>query len=199
VEFTIAPVDGFEVRESGDSHEIEGICVPYGEVTHRAGPRPELFEPGAFADLATQARGSGVRLFLYDNNHDLKRVPAGTAVEFRDQPTGLWGRFRFHRTVEGRGAFDNLAEGVYSGLSIGFQSVRDRVVDGVRRVAQARLHHVSLVTEPAYEGAQILALRGADDLAEQWARIRGNTPTLEIPRNVDTTPFSVMARRTRRG
>ena len=168
-ELTIMPL---ELRSKGDDHVLEGLCVPYDRVTLKAGyPRGERFAPGAFKGSAQP----GVKVRLIDEDHaaahGAARRPVGVATELRDDREGLWGTFRFYDTPEGRGAWENVREETYGGLSIGFQAVKDRRDSaGVREVIEARLHHVSLVDDPAYEQAKIVAVRSAHpEIAELLA------------------------------
>ena len=193
METTYVPVDSLEARDAGAGvHELDGLCVPYDVPTTKAGPRPEVFRRGAFA---TAAAGVG-KVRLTDNNHaGATRRPVGVALALREDTDqagrfGLRGRFRFYNTPEGRAAFENVREETYGGLSIGFVAVREEVRDGVRNVLEARLHHVSLVDEPAYDDAQVLAVRSADSRA--WDLFR-NPPRVIVP--ADDTPLMVQVRR----
>jgi HK97 family phage prohead protease len=160
-----AEIDALEVRTVADRHVLEGICVPYGAVTTKAGPVPEQFAAGAFAELVA----SRAPVKLTDYNHSRTRISVGRSASFEERAAGLWGRFQINRTPEGESAFQNLSEGVYGGLSIGFLPVREEQRGGVRTITQARLHHVSLVEEPAYDDAVLLSLRGQSaDPIEPW-------------------------------
>lgn len=191
METTFVPVDSLEARDAGAGvHELEGLCVPYDVPTTKAGPRPEVFRRGAFATAATNAG----KVRLTDNNHaGASRRPVGVASDLledvRDGRVGLWGRFRFYNTPEGRAAFENVREETYGGLSIGFVPVREEVRDGVRNVLEARLHHVSLVDEPAYDDAQVVAVRAASD---RYALFR-NPPKVLLP--ADDMPLMAQLRR----
>jgi HK97 family phage prohead protease len=156
-ETTLVPL---ELRRSGE-RTLEGLCVPYGRTTTKAGyPHGERFVAGAFADLV-EARGAKIRLTDSHAPDDLRR-PLGVATEFRDTDEGLFGTFRFYNTPEGRGGWENAQEETYGGLSVGFLPVEERrAEDGAREVVRARLFHVSLVDEPAYEDARVLAVRSA--------------------------------------
>lgn len=174
-ETLFTPVTTLELRSVGDRRELDGICVPYGAPTTKVGPVPEVFHPGAFRQLVA-ALASKVRLTDHNHANPAHRRPVGVALAFEEQPGGLWGRFRFYNTPEGRAAWENVAEETYGGLSIGFRAVEERNVDGMRHIDLATLHHVSLVDEPAYEEARILAVRSA---ADEFGWLR------EPPRNVD--------------
>jgi HK97 family phage prohead protease len=121
-------------------------------------PRGERFIAGAFADAAAQR----IKVRLTDSHADDSKRPVGVGTEFRDDVSGLYGSFRFYNTPEGRGARENVLEETYGGLSVGFVPVEERVGDdGAREIVKARLFHVSLVDEPAYETARVLAVRAA--------------------------------------
>jgi len=154
-ETTVVPL---ELRKSND-HALEGIAVPYDVTTMKAGyPRGERFLPGAFAEIDATAK---IRLTDSHLEGDQRR-PVGVGTSFRDTPAGLLSAFRFYDTPEGRGARENVIEGTYGGLSVGFVPIEERIGDdGAREIVKARLFHVSLVDEPAYDDARILAVRSA--------------------------------------
>jgi len=145
-------------RAAGEDHTLTGLCVPYGRTTYRAGhPRGERFLPGAFA-----AASGAAKIRLTDSHDETGRRPVGVATVLEDTPQGLMGTFRFYNTPEGRGAWENTLEETYGGLSVGFLADQERrAADGAREVVRARLFHVSLVDEPAYEDARVLAVRAA--------------------------------------
>lgn len=157
-ESTVVPL---ELRKSAEPHTLDGVCVPYNVVTLKAGhPKGERFLPGAFAEVA--ARTGQTRIRLTDSHDDTGRRPIGIGVEFRETPDALLGKFRFYNTPEGRGGWENAQEETYGGLSVGFVPIEERVAsDGVREIVRARLFHVSLVDEPAYDDAKVLAVRAA--------------------------------------
>ncbi len=179
---TYAEPQAFEIRAAEDgTHYIEGICVPYGKVTTRVGPVPELFERGAFAELVA----SGAKVKLTDYSHHPQRVPVGYSQVFEERAAGLWSRFRINRTPEGESAVANTREGVYAGLSVGFIAREHVMRDGVRHVTSARLDHVSLVEDPAYREAEILAVRGAQPWREAYSWMLSPLPEFS---GVDSAP-----------
>ena len=154
-ENTLVPL---ELRRSGE-RTLEGLCVPYGRTTTKAGyPHGERFVAGAFRQLV----GERVKIRLTDQHDESGRRPLGVGTEFRDTDEGLYGTFRFYNTPEGRGGWENAQEETYGGLSVGFLPVEERRADdGAREIVRARLYHVSLVDEPAYDDARVLAVRAA--------------------------------------
>jgi HK97 family phage prohead protease len=157
-------------------HSIQALCVPYDQPTNlvdldpRAYPNGEKFARGAFGELLA-APNAWPKVRLTDSHVETdKRRPVAKAVAFQDTDAGLVGTFQFFATPEGRGAFENVTEGTYGGVSIGFAVAAhggERAENGTRVVTRARLHHVSLVDEPAYESAQVLAVRAATEAAQE--------------------------------
>ena len=152
-----------ELRAAQDGNSLDGLCVPYGTTSIKAGyPRGERFIAGAFSELVETRSSGRSKIRLTDSHDESGRRPIGVGVEFREEPAGLWGRFRFYNTPEGRGGRENVMEETYGGLSIGFLPLAERVADdGAREITRARLFHVSLVDEPAYDDARVLAVRAA--------------------------------------
>ena len=177
-ETLIIDLGRLELRDADDGgHELTGVCVPYGVETRKAGPRPERFAPHAFATVAATNK-----IRLVDENHAWRgRRPVGVAKSLNDDAAGLVGRFRFYDTPEGRSAYENVRAGTYGGLSVGFAALRETIVGGVREITEAMLHHVSLVDDPAYDDAQIIAVRSAVE-RPAWTMVHYDTlDTVEIP------------------
>ena len=172
METTTMVLDGLELRLAGDHHEAFLRCVPYGVTTTRT-KTPERMLAGAFQEATAAAS----KIRLTDENHANGRRPVGVGLALEDRPDGLYGRFRFYNTPEGRAALENVQEGTYGGVSVGFVAVQERMAAGVREIVRARLHHVSLVDTPAYEDAEILSVRSAD----RFAYLLTERKTLDIP------------------
>ncbi|WP_043732531.1 HK97 family phage prohead protease [Nocardia asiatica] len=138
---------------------IHGVAIPYGEVAEvRDGygpPYKEKFLPGAFT-RSIQERGRKVRLMAM---HNTRSFPIGLPVTLADTPEGLAVAFRISDTVAGNDALALVRDGTVTGFSVGFVPIRSRTVDGVVERLEASLREVSLVTEPAYEGAQVAGIR----------------------------------------
>ena len=155
-ELTVLPL---ELRKAATAeHTLDGVCVPYGVTTMKAGyPQGERFLPGAFAGVQPTHK-----IRLTDVHDATGKRPIGVATAFKDTPAALLGTFRFYNTPEGRGGWENAVEETYGGLSVGFLVDQEqRGEDGAREVVKARLFHVSLVDEPAYADARVLAVRAA--------------------------------------
>lgn len=150
-----------EIRREGEHRILHVRCVPYGILTDKAGPGLERFRAHAFAGAVANA----ARIRLRDANHSPNRLPVAVGLRLEDDDNALYGDYRVYNTPEGRAALENVEEGVYTGVSVGFFAEDDVIEDGIREIRRAQLHHVSLVEEPAYDDARILAIRSADRYA----------------------------------
>jgi Escherichia/Staphylococcus phage prohead protease len=148
-----------EVRHvATETRTLDGVCIPYSETSYLTpNPRGERVLRGAFRKSAEQRAG---RVFLYrDHDHT---SPVGRALVFTDLDDGLHGSFHIRESVLGDQTLADVADGYLPALSVGFRSVQTRSgKDGATEVVEAALVEVSLVSLPAYEGAQVLALRTA--------------------------------------
>lgn len=141
---------------------IFGIAIPYGEVAEvrdAYGPSyRERFVKGAF-HRSIQERGRKIRLLAM---HDGRSFPIGMPESLIETDEGLKVAFRISDTTSGNDALALVRDGAVSGFSVGFVPIRSRqAVDGVVERLEASLREVSLVAEPAYEGAQVAGIRSA--------------------------------------
>jgi hypothetical protein len=145
---------------------IELIAAPYNEEARVFLPRQqrwvtETFMPGAFA-------GVGGRVTV-NRSHDVEN-PLGTVRSFRpNDPRGLVAELRIARTAAGDDALELAAEGLL-GASVGFGVLPggEEYTEGRsrRKITKAQVVHVALTGDPAYTGAQVLAVRSAAGAAE---------------------------------
>lgn len=145
------------VAEGGDGRTVEGVAVPYNEVTELTVHGAERFAPGSLKKTV-QGWGQSGRALPLLRGHD-QAAPIGKVVELRDTPDGLLVKARLADTALGREAAAEVREGVLDAFSVGFRTIRHALVGGVREVREAALHEVSLVPLPAYAGAGVLAVR----------------------------------------
>lgn len=137
---------------------IEVIAVPYDQeavVDYRGETVRESFAPGAFDGIET--RNDHVTA---NREHDYSRT-FGKVIEWRSgDRRGLIGRIKVSETSLGDETLRLAADGVLK-PSVGFVArPRDSILrNGLRRVVRAFMDHVSLVPNPAYAGADVLAVR----------------------------------------
>jgi HK97 family phage prohead protease len=151
-----------DLRTVDDSQRlIIGIAVPYDETTYRV-PGGERVIRGAFK-RSIQHKGGKIPLACA---HD-PRMVMGYSQEWEETPEGLLGSFRVNEGEKGTQLLEDVRNGYYPSMSVGFEATRDgvhRAPDGVREVREAKLVEVSLCGIPAYDGAAVLAVRSAQDL-----------------------------------
>lgn len=147
-----------EIR--ADGRTIAGIAVPFDTPTRINsfdGPYTESFARGAFARTIAE-RGPGRVKVL--GLHNDRTMPLGRAQLLREDANGLYAELRISKTAAGDEALELVRDGALDGLSVGFMPVRDEHPSpGVVRRAEVRLHEISVVPFPAYDGARINAVR----------------------------------------
>jgi uncharacterized protein len=173
-----------------DGRLIEGMIVPWDKPTPVMRPIPglESYKRGALDRSLTESKRP-IPLLLRHNEAE----PAAVLVEHESRDDGHHGVFRALHTRAGDDALELIREGVYLGLSLGGSAVPARTTirrgAGGRQMierAEIKLDHVGLVRTPAFEDAQVLALRSADEwvdfdvvaAAEARKRIRQRLRTL---------------------
>lgn len=181
------PVD-LEVRSDGRT--VAGIAVPFDEPTditegHRS--YSEVFRRGAFARTIAERGPSRVKFFAL---HQSEKLPLGRATKLREDPGGLYVELRASKTRASDEVLELVRDGALDGLSIGFSPVKERwskAKDAVERTA-VKLHEISAVTWPAYNGARIVAVRGdLSDLAPKGLDINVAAARLALLRQGSTT------------
>jgi HK97 family phage prohead protease len=141
---------------------IELIAVPYDEdtrVLHRGRWIIESVAPGSFANVAGSPRN-----IIVNRGHDYER-PIGKVVRLHpNDPRGLRSEVRIVKTPEGDDVLELAAEDLL-GASVGFAAYpggEHYTSDQTRRrITKAYLGHIALTGDPAYEGAEVLAVRSA--------------------------------------
>lgn len=133
------------------------IAVPYGQratVMHRGQVVEEEVEPGAFRGVESSAHVTANR----DHKHERA---IGKVVGYNhDDPRGLVTEIRVSKTPLGDESLQLAADGVLR-ASVGMLVRRSDqlIARGVRTIRRAFLDHVALVPNPAYMGAEVLAVR----------------------------------------
>jgi len=138
----------------------------------------DAVEPGAFAAALARRGAAGIRMLF---QHD-PAEPVGRWTAMREDRDGLWVEGRLTAGVQ---KADELAalisSGALDGLSIGFRTVRaqnDRK-NGVRRIVEADLWEVSIVTFPMLPGARLAVL--PDGKSAEFASPDGPLPAGRRP------------------
>src|SRR5215471_1423418 len=155
---------GLEVRDLDDrTHTAYGRVVSYGEVAMFAEGgevKRERFVRGALA----AASRAWHRVVLYYSHADVLTNRMGHGLSLEERDDGAWSTFRLDPSSYER-ARDALTT-THDGLSLGFYSHTSRLAaDGVIDRLRVTVEHVAAVTEGAYSGARLLAVRNASESA----------------------------------
>ena len=143
---------------------VVGRVAPYDEVSYLTPHiEGERIIRGAFNRSIHHRRKNGIPLL---KNHDTGTV-MGYSTSFDDGDDGLVGTFKINEGDIGDRFLDEVRDGYMKSLSVGFRPVRhSRGADGVREVREAQLVEVSMVGIPAYAGAEMIAVRSAEKIAD---------------------------------
>lgn len=144
----------FEVKATDND---KGIIEGYGSVFGNVDFHDDIVKPGAFTK-SLQKRNPALLL-----HHDM-RMPAGIWIEAREDDKGLFLRGQLNMEVQSsREAFSLAKQGALTGLSIGFFTKSDEIIDGIRHIKEVELLEVSMVTIPANQRARLTGTKSAPD------------------------------------
>lgn len=163
----------FELRDAEiKGRTLELACVPFDReawVSDHEGEYREVFRHGAFAGVINDPRRTQLR---YAHSEDLKDR-LGIGLELREDAAYLHGAFRVTQGERGDHLLDLVRSGDLAGVSVGFMAgASRRTGDLVERLRVKQLVEVSLVDAPAYQEAEVLAVRQARELDAERARLR---------------------------
>ncbi|MGS1095944.1 HK97 family phage prohead protease [Aquamicrobium terrae] len=137
-----------------DEVEPDGSFSGYASLFGVVDLGKDVVEPGAFAKSLRRRKVSGIRM-LYQ--HDAAQ-PIGVWTEIREDRRGLFVRGRLTPGVQRADeVLALLRSGALDGLSIGFKAVRTRrdAASGTRRILEADLWEISVVTFPMQPAARV--------------------------------------------
>jgi uncharacterized protein len=142
-----------ELKSLSEQGTFVGMASVFG-VTDLGG---DVVEPGAFT-RTLQHKGGEVPILW---QHDTKQ-PIGIG-KARETKAGLEisGELVL-QSSKAMEAYHLMRKGVLKGLSIGYDSIRDTVSNGVRHLHELKLFEVSLVTFPMNESALVTAVKSDD-------------------------------------
>jgi len=146
-------VRSFEVRLEADTREVVGIAVPYGQVAD-IGAYQEKFAPGAIRSV------EDVKLFWQHSE------PIGKILEGRDTEAGFEIRAMISDTPRGQEAYTLLKDGVINKFSVGFMPLEQTREGSLVTRTLVDLKEVSLVSFPAFQGANVAEVREESTVAE---------------------------------
>lgn len=155
---------------------VRGRVAGYASLFGVADQGRDVVEPGAFARSLRQKGAAGIRMLF---QHD-PAMPIGQWTAMREDARGLRVEGVLAEGVARAREIGALIEsGAIDGLSIGFRTVRAASDPGrrLRRILEADLWEVSVVTFPMLDGARIeTASRSAMALATRALRRAAERP-----------------------
>ena len=141
----------FEIKDVHD--EEKGIIEGHGSIFGLKDFHNEIVDKGAFKK-SLRKRNPAMLL-----QHDGRDV-LGLWTVAKEDETGLFLRGQLNMNVQkSRDTFFLAKQGALTGLSIGFFTVTDKLVDNVRHITEVNLLEVSLVTFPANELAKVSGVK----------------------------------------
>ncbi len=147
---------------------IEGWAAIYGAVDLKG----DIVAPGAFAASLKRMGAGQVKLLAQHANEN----PIGRWLAFEERGRGLYAIGEITReTQAGRETAHLIEEGILDGLSIGFTAIKSEKAPGGRRIVEAALWEVSIVTFPMAPHARLTVPFAASDeaaVAEFAAAVR---------------------------
>lgn len=143
---------------------VAGYAAVFGEAADIGGWFTEILARGAFSETL---KAADVRAYFdHDRGRVLGRSSAGT-LRLAEDAKGLAVEIDLPDTTDGRDAAALIERGDVSGMSFGFRVLREEWDETEktpkRTILEVALHEVSVVSEPAYDGASI-ALRSLENL-----------------------------------
>lgn len=153
----------FELRDAGDDgRTVYGRVVPYGEtiefVDGLENGQPiikrERFIRGS---LARQSKAWHLVMLSFEHLPGFANT-VGYGRKLEEADDGAYATFRLYERDAAK-AREMLVES-HKGLSLEFRALQDRLAaDGVIERLRVHVEAVSMVADPAYIGAQVLAIR----------------------------------------
>ncbi|MGV8936012.1 MAG: HK97 family phage prohead protease [Allorhizobium sp.] len=147
---------GLELSGVAGDGRFSGYASVFGEVDLGR----DTIEPGAFRQSLMKRGASGVRMLF---QHD-PAEPIGAWRTIREDGRGLYVEGQLSPGVaRAREVLALMKSGALDGLSIGFQTVKARSDGkaGVRRILQADLWEISIVTFPMLPSARVSNVKHA--------------------------------------
>ncbi|QRM54708.1 HK97 family phage prohead protease [Sinorhizobium sp. BG8] len=138
----------------------DGVFSGYASVFGEIDLGKDAIEPGAFAKSLAKRGAGGVRMLF---QHDPSE-PLGRWRTIREDGRGLYVEGMLSPGVaRAREVHQLMKSGALDGLSIGFQTVKARTDrgSGVRRILEADLWEISIVTFPMLPSARISNVKNA--------------------------------------
>jgi len=148
----------FEVKEVSEDGTFEGLLSVYGNVDLGG----DVVERGAFTKSLEESKYTVPMLWQHD-----QKTPIGL-LEIQDSEVGLKVKGIYVLEVEkARESHALMKRGVIKGLSIGYQSIKDKIEKGIRYLSEIKLYEGSVVTFPMNPLALVTTVKSTKDFNEE--------------------------------
>jgi HK97 family phage prohead protease len=147
----------FKLRLKGSVDETTGSFKGIASVYNNVDLGNDVVDRGAFDKTLREGRAFPL---LWQHNPSL---PIGS-VQISDSEVGLQVEGKLVlEDPQARIALAHLKAKTIKGLSIGYDTIKDAVENGVRHLKELRLWEVSIVTFPMNEAAMVTSVKSIDD------------------------------------
>jgi len=145
VNFEVKEVDEEEGTFSGYASTFSDVPDSYGDIV----------DPGAFKKTLKAQKGQIVSLF----NHNIME-PIGKPTEMYEDEKGLLIKAKLSLGVQrARETLALMKDGVITKMSIGYQTIKEKTIDGIRHLQEIKLYDVSPVVFAANTEAVITGVK----------------------------------------
>lgn len=160
---TAPQTKSFTFSEIKTVDEDKGVFQGYLSCFHNTDSYKDIVEPGAFTKTINDARGRGGKyLFPLLWQHDTKE-PIGGFLEMREDNHGLFvkGQIDLNTTL-GQRAYSGLKMGYLDGLSIGYDTIKQKYAGEIRHLLEVRMWEGSIVTFPANPATRVNGVKSEE-------------------------------------
>lgn len=153
------------LKSAARTGRVEGLAAPFGPPPDRQG---DVVRAGAFAKSLSEHASRGTRpAMLWQHKAE---APVGRWTDLREDPDGLVAAGQLNLDTEaGRKAFEHVAAGEATGLSIGYvvpEGGRKYLGDGAFQLGEADLVEISITPVPASPRARLTQLKSLQSRGE---------------------------------
>ena len=148
-----------EIKAVSSKGTFEGLLSPYGNVD--AGG--DVVMPGAYKKTLAENEGKVSMMLNHGRTYDL---PIGE-LELEDREDGLWAKGTLAKTDKAKEVYQLLKSSLIKGLSIGYETIKDEIRDGIRYLKEIKLYEGSVVTFPMNELAQVTSVKTALEIMDR--------------------------------
>lgn len=155
--------DTIEIRsEDGRRPVVYGYAAVYNSQSRDLGGFTEIIRPGAFRSALESGRNVNA-YFNHNENMVLGSTAAGT-LRLSENSRGLRYEIDLPDTSYARDLAELISRKDIRGNSFAFANAKDQwnAKGNKRELIDMELHDVSIVTNPAYESAQIVSMRSIE-------------------------------------